>query len=153
MIWEIRFEAEGRTWVLCYSANALVAIEEALGVSTAEFGKLLEGMSVKTLRTVFRCGLIDNHADLDDSAAGRLAPVVQMGQLVGRAVDAAFASEQAPPRHASHDMRPGNSVGNGDARPLAPGERTQRGSRPTAPGANAGSTQRSSGGSRPGSSA
>jgi Phage tail tube protein, GTA-gp10 len=127
MLGEVRFEADGRVWVLAYSVNALIEIEQALGVGVAEIAAMFADpgkLRLGTLRTVFRCGLVDHHPEVGDGAAGRIMTALglkEASDLVGRAMAAAF-----PPAETSEAAGPFDSQAG-----AAP-----HGSRSTGPGAS-----------------
>lgn len=124
---EVRFEAAGASYVLAYSINALVAIEDALGMGIADIGALLQDKArvrLGTVRTVFRCGLVDHHPGLTDAQAGML--MTELGveaatNLIGKALSAVFAPQSGTGLPSSAAPGPGN----GAADPLAapPGQR------------------------------
>lgn len=96
----VKFEAGGSTYSLQYSINALVALEEDLGVTVAEIGTKLSGkdgkqVGLKDMRTLFRCGLIEHWPDGEPTVkqAGSLMTDVGLGpvaELIGEAFAAAF---------------------------------------------------------------
>jgi hypothetical protein len=99
---EARFEAAGQAWVLTFSFNELVSLEEELGVKVAELGEKL-GDSARTVRTVFRICLEAQHGKMTDAAAGDLISEVgpqEAALLIGKAFTAAFpkGSGGADPR-------------------------------------------------------
>lgn len=91
----VSFEAAGARHDLRYGINALCRIEDRLGVTVFDLGqKMQAGLDVRTLRTVFACGLAD---DVTDDAAGDLMDelgVQRAGELVGEAFQAAFPQEK-----------------------------------------------------------
>lgn len=96
----VRFEAGEATLQLQFSINALVAMEEAMGVGVSEIGGKLSGadgkpVGVKDMRTLFRCGLIEHWPDGEptDKEAGRIMDLVGLkraGELIGEAFSSAF---------------------------------------------------------------
>lgn len=89
---EARFEAAGQAWVITFSFNELVSLEDELGVKIAELGGKL-GDSARTVRTVFRICLEAKHGVMTDSAAGDLISEIgpqEAAQLIGKAFSAAF---------------------------------------------------------------
>jgi hypothetical protein len=99
---EARFEAAGQAWVLTFSFNELVTLEEELGVKVADLGEKL-GDSAKIVRTVFRICLEAQHGQMTDREAGDLISAVgpqEAALLIGKAFSAAFpkGSGGADPR-------------------------------------------------------
>ena len=96
----VRFEAGEATLQLQFGINALVAVEEAMGVSVSEIGRVLSGengkpVGVKDMRTLFRCGLIEHWptGEPTDKDAGRIMDLIGLqraGQLIGEAFASAF---------------------------------------------------------------
>jgi hypothetical protein len=114
----VSFEAGGRTWTLVYSINALIEIEESLGVAVKDVGRILsspDGVPLKTLRTLFRCGLVDHHPEVDDKTAGVLMSEIGLNgeavEVMARALNAAFppADPGAPQGAAGPLARPAAS--------------------------------------------
>ncbi len=94
-----RFEAAGKAWVLTFSFNELVELEEAIGVKVEELGAKL-GDGAKTVRTVFRVCLEAEHGPMTDREAGDLISEVgpqEAAQLLSKAFTAAFP-KGAPPK-------------------------------------------------------
>ena len=93
---EVSFKIEDSVFVLRYSTNALCELEDAFGKSAIAVAQELDnpqGVSVKALRTVFRCGLTDDQPGMTDNEAGTLIDklgIDQVGPLIGQAFTAAF---------------------------------------------------------------
>ena len=96
----VKFEANGATHSLQFSINALVALEEAMGVGVSEIGGKLSGadgkpVGMKDMRTLFRCGLLENWeaGEPTDKEAGKIMDAIgigRAGELIGEAFAAAF---------------------------------------------------------------
>lgn len=112
-----KFEANGATHSLQFGINALVALEEALGVPTSEIGDKLSGkdgkpVGLKDMRMIFRCGLIENwpEGEPTEKEAGTLMTEIGLGaagELIGAAFAAAF-----PDAVSSVDDAAGGKSGN-----------------------------------------
>lgn len=87
---EVEFEAGDEKYKLSFSANALVEMEEVLGVDFNQVIERLQGgkMSLAETRKIFWAGLLDHQPETTMVDAKRilskLAPT-QMAQLVGEA--------------------------------------------------------------------
>lgn len=107
---DIAFDADGKTWTLRYSTNALCELEDDLGEGVAALGKSMAnpaGVKLKTLRSLVWAGLRDHHADLDKRQAGDLidaAGAQRIGELVMEAFKAAFPVADKPAK--SSETRP-----------------------------------------------
>jgi hypothetical protein len=116
---EVAFEAEGKTYTLRFSIDALCNLEEAAGKGFASIAIELsdpEKMSVSLLRKVLWAGLIEHHPDLDVRAAGELilaagGAVVVLGQIE-KAFTAAFPED---PEKGARPQTPGRPNGTGPA--------------------------------------
>lgn len=97
---EVSFEAQGKTWTLRFSTNALCELEDATGkgaMAVAEEMNDPERVRIKTLRAMFWAGLTDNH-DIDVKAAGDLMNEIgvdKAGLLIGEAFQASFPDAEA----------------------------------------------------------
>lgn len=95
---EVSFEAEGQTYRLAFTANALIALEERLDKTVAEIGAMFEQpLRLAHLRILFWAGLSDHH-EVPELEAGRLMDAVgidKVGELIGRAFVLAFPEEEA----------------------------------------------------------
>ena len=102
----VKFEANGATHSLQFSINALVALEDALGVGVAQIGDKLSGkdgnpVGIKDMRTLFRCGLIENWegGEPTEKQAGSIMTDIGLGraaELIGEAFAAAFPDAVEP---------------------------------------------------------
>jgi hypothetical protein len=62
---DVRFEAAGKPYRLCFSANALCALEEATGAGVDALGATLQdekGKRLSLVRSVLWAGLQEHHA-------------------------------------------------------------------------------------------
>ncbi|ARQ01884.1 hypothetical protein [Pseudorhodoplanes sinuspersici] len=94
---EVQFEAEGVTYTIRFTVDAIVQLEEKTGrtfpVLAAEMSDPLK-VSMSLLRLIFWAALQDRHPDLDVKRAGEL--IVPAGgmtsalALVGLALERAF---------------------------------------------------------------
>lgn len=113
---EVSFAAGGETYTLRYSANALAELEDALDKSVGEIVELMQsqkGLRIKTVRTIFRAGLLDRHPDITDQQAGDIISDVGLGEaanLLGRAFTAAFPPVEGG---ASESPQKGAAAGTG----------------------------------------
>lgn len=106
---EVSFKAGEKEYILSFSANALVEIEEVLGF---DFNDLIEKFKSKDIkladmRVVFWQGLLDHHEELtlDDAKKilKRLRPA-EMGDLIGKAF---VASMPPAPESGASPQEPG----------------------------------------------
>jgi hypothetical protein len=108
---EFAFEADGRSYTLVYSVNALIALEEALGCPMPEFAARFgaKQIGLKEFRAAFRAGLTDHHPDVDDLAAGRIMDALGVDRtaaLVAEAFGAAFPVEPQGAADSRENSRP-----------------------------------------------
>ena len=105
---EYAFEANGQTYTVCFSSNALASAEDALGVGIGEIGELLGDVSklrIKTVRGLLWAGLSDHHKGLTVEDVGRIIDEVTINtalEIIGEGFSRAF---------------PGAKKANGDDRP------------------------------------
>lgn len=103
---EVSFEANGTRRTLRYGINELCLLEDRLGIDvTALAAKMAAGLNMRTLRTIFACGL---DTEVSDAEAGKIIDGVGLqraGELVGEAMQAAFpqdgGDEANPPKAAA----------------------------------------------------
>lgn len=99
---EVPFIADGTSYIMVYSINALCALEDKLDMAIDELGARMSGnIRMSMLRTVFWAGLIEHH-NLDEDEAGRLIAVLDggvgsAGELIARAFALAFPSPEKDP--------------------------------------------------------
>lgn len=91
---EVSFEADGARHSLRYGINELCRLEDRLDIDvTALAARMAAGLNMRTLRTIFACGLAN---DIADDEAGKLINSIGLqraGELVGEAMQAAFPKE------------------------------------------------------------
>ena len=97
---QVGFEADGESFLLSYSVNALVTLENELGMKVAEIGATLfsDGAALGSVRTVFWAGLLDHQPQVTETAAGLMMSALGLdkaGELVGRAFIGAFPAPEA----------------------------------------------------------
>lgn len=113
---EVAFDADGKTYTLRFSSNAICELEERLDKSFTKIGAELQAAvetdpaSIRfgTLRAIFWAGLQDHHPDIDLAAAGDVmiaaGGAVQAMALIGGAFVAAFPAREGgagnPPKGA-----------------------------------------------------
>lgn len=90
-----RFEAGGRSWLALYDVNALVEIEEGLGIRIDQLGEVLAAPPLGTLRLVLWCGLMREHPELTQEDVGAMVPAGEMAGIVGAALAASFPAAEA----------------------------------------------------------
>lgn len=96
---EVAFDACGKSYVLCFSANALCELEDVIGVGVAKIGDLLsnpETLTLKNVRAVLWAGLTDHHSGIDLKVAGAIIDDVGMFravELIAAGLSAAFPDE------------------------------------------------------------
>lgn len=94
---EVGFDAKGKSWIIRYTTNAMCEIEDALGASIIQIANNLgseNGVHIKTLRTLFRIGVVGCE---NDDQAGELMDAVGItdaGVLIGEAFNAAFPHDE-----------------------------------------------------------
>lgn len=123
---EVSFEAGGESFVLRFSANAIVALEDAFNKTIAQVGQDMmsspENLRMADIKKMFCIALVDHYAEsrseIDDKKAGflfaRLGPV-EATQIVIKAFTAAFeapaggqvAPAANPPQPPSESPRTG----------------------------------------------
>lgn len=99
----VSFDADGRSWVLCLSINALCRLEEAVD-DPDEARRLLSGDQTKfaTMRAGFWAALTDHHPELTLEDVGNLLHHIgfpdRAGSLFVQAVLVAFPKPDASAR-------------------------------------------------------
>lgn len=92
----VTFEADGTTYSLSYSVNALCELEEAAGEGVTQIAARMsdpQGLRLAMVRNLFWAGLRDHHPEVTVAETGRLMDAVGMsaaGELVARAFVLAF---------------------------------------------------------------
>lgn len=112
---EVSFEAEGVTYVLRFSIDALCRLEDTSGLVLSD---LLEEMSDKSRMTIRRvrqllhAALLEHHPELDLQAAGELmlkgGGVLATMARVTEAMSAAFPEASGKPRPPEPPATPAN---------------------------------------------
>lgn len=122
---EVSFEAGGESYILRFSANAIVALEEKFDKTLKQLGEMMsdaETLRMSTVKEIFCIGLVDHYSearpDIDRAKAeiifGRLRPI-DATALMNDAFVAAFETPEAGNAAASaNPPQPGNpTVGTG----------------------------------------
>lgn len=102
---EVGFEADGKTYKLRYSSNALCELEGELKCGINDIIERFKNMSMRDARAIFWAGLTENH-DLSLKEAGKILDEVTLPKatdLIGKAFILAFGE--------------GDKAGTKDARP------------------------------------
>lgn len=106
---EVSFNAEGQTYRLAFSTNALIALEERLDKTVAEIGAMFEQpLRLAHLRILLWAGLSDHH-DVPELEAGRLMDAVgidKVGELIGRAFVLAFPDDEEGAKDGERPRKP-----------------------------------------------
>lgn len=97
---EFEFEAGGQKYVLRFSANAVIDLEEAFGRTVGQLGDLFQDtatLKLSDIRTMFCVGLQDKHEDLTNEQRtklfGELLPM-DATRIVMQAFQRSFGIEQ-----------------------------------------------------------
>lgn len=71
---EVSFEALGQSWTIKLGTNAMCEIEDRTGMSINKIGDKLngDGFTMKLMRTVFVCGMLDHHEGITDRDVGNI---------------------------------------------------------------------------------
>jgi hypothetical protein len=107
---ELSFEADGKTYTLVYSNNALVELEDKLNRGivdlTTEMSLWAQDptkIRLGLLRAVFWAAFIEHHPEVDLKAAGELITkvggVAEVTSLVGEAFARAFPDPETKDTH------------------------------------------------------
>lgn len=97
---EVALEADGQTYTLSFSVNAICELEEVLDKPIGQIMGALQGdgVSMKTVRWLVWAGLQDHHEDVDEKKAGRIATEIGVTETlsqVGKALKLAFPDAEA----------------------------------------------------------
>lgn len=99
---EVAFEANGATYTLCFSIDALCSLEEATGKGIIAISNELsdpERLSLGMLRNVMWAGLRTYHPEIDVKAAGELIKsaggVPVMVELIAKGFALAFPEPES----------------------------------------------------------
>lgn len=80
-------------YTMVFAINAICALEEEFDIKAENIGELLTDGRVKTIRSLFRIALLENHPGMTDLEAGRIMAAVgldQVAELLLEALSAAF---------------------------------------------------------------
>jgi hypothetical protein len=93
---EVSFKSGDQDYVLVFTIDALISLEEAFDCSVQDLGdRLGEGVRMKDLRTVFHAGLQAHHPNMSEADASRVMSEIgltEASDLFRRAFLGAFAS-------------------------------------------------------------
>ena len=96
---EVRFDAEGASYCLIFTIDALCALEDRVNKSVEEIGAAMsKSPRLSLLRSLFHAGLREHHKDLTEKRAGEIMQGIGLdkaGALIGEAFTAAFANPEA----------------------------------------------------------
>lgn len=69
---EVSFEALQQSWTIKLGTNAMCEIEDRTGQSINKIGEKLngDGFTMKLMRTVFVCGMLDHHDVITEKMVG-----------------------------------------------------------------------------------
>jgi hypothetical protein len=122
---ELSFDADGKHFVLVYSTNALVELEDELnrGIMDImrEIGSWQEDHSkirLSTIRAILWAGLRDRHPEIDIHAAGEMihkaGGMIAVINLIGEGLTRAFPTPETkgprPPKKANRAPAPGTGL-------------------------------------------
>lgn len=115
---EVEFDADGKTYTLSYSTNAVCEAEAALNRTIVDIGQDMASgkISMTAVRALLWAGLQDHHPGLALRAAGDLilaaGGLARVIELIGEAFALAFPAAETkgahPPKETS---RPKNGIG------------------------------------------
>lgn len=85
---EVGFTANGDDYILQFNTNALISLEERLGVPISRMGALLaEGVSVGAVRSMLWAGLLSRH-NMSLEEAGTIMDAIGLERAAELAADA-----------------------------------------------------------------
>lgn len=96
---EVGFDADGASYTLIYSVNALCVLESELGSGVGKIAATmtdLDSLKLADIRTLFWAGLHDHHPAIDKLEAGRIMTTIGLPQamvLISKAFNFAFGEE------------------------------------------------------------
>lgn len=107
---EISFQADGKEYVLQYSNNALVELEDRLDRGIVDISDELvrwskepKNLRLGTIRAVFWAGLRQYHPEVDLIEAGELITraggLLKAAELIGKAFERAFPAPETKGRN------------------------------------------------------
>lgn len=96
---EVPFEADGTTYTLVYSINAIINLEGKTEKTIQEIGEAMQdNPRLAFLRTVFHAGLLEHHRDVTEEQAGEVMQkaggLAKAGALISEAFTAAFGAPE-----------------------------------------------------------
>lgn len=110
--------SDGKERELRFDYNALVRLEDELGFSVSEIGKLMAGTgSLKQIRAILWAAL--SHADkaLNVEEVGALIDLAKLGEIAGKIAEAfqgAFPVEEEPKKGSGPNPEKSESPGTGE---------------------------------------
>lgn len=114
---EIAFEANGTTYTLQFTIDAICTLEGLLDKSIFQISALLAANRVTAVRAALWAGLLTHHPKITVQQAGNLLPVLKVDgaiTMIGKALEAAFGAEEAASEGEASPPTPGEA-GTGDA--------------------------------------
>lgn len=96
---EVSFEANGQSYTMRFSANALCELEDALDMGVTAVAIQMsspENLRMRTVRAVLWAGLRDHHPNITQQEAGELVMEITFPkalELIGKAFEIAFHQE------------------------------------------------------------
>jgi hypothetical protein len=98
---DVRFEADGMSYTLRFGTNALITLEQELGITINEIIERLQASpSMALMRLLFWAGLLKRHPDMTQAQAGDVLDDVTFERatsLITEALAAAFPDAKADP--------------------------------------------------------
>ena len=88
---EVEFALDKKVYTLRFSINAMCHLEDATGGSVVELANMMSDpskLSLRTLRTVFWCGLRDHHEAMTETDAGRVMDELGLVEAAQKVVEA-----------------------------------------------------------------
>jgi hypothetical protein len=96
---EVRFEAEGASYTLVFTIDALCALEDRVNKSVEQIGaEMGKSPRLSLLRALFHAGLREYQPSISEKKAGEIMQGIGLdkaGALIGEAFTAAFANPEA----------------------------------------------------------
>jgi hypothetical protein len=97
---EVSFEADGKTWTMVFTTNAICELEAETGESIHAFGSKLDAPSMKMVRVMVWAALRPRHPEITIEAAGDIMDAIgveKAGNLVSRAMSLLFTEAKGKP--------------------------------------------------------
>lgn len=110
---EIGFDAGGKRYTLCFSVNALCALEDRLEIGAVTVAQQMADastMRIGTARALFWAGLQDAHPELTLDAAGAVMSEIGITaavEVISKGMAAAFPDEAGGPLGARQNKAAG----------------------------------------------